>query len=413
MNAREERGLIIAAICKLNRTSDGAWLVPSQSNEKIYRVDLDAKKCNCLDCTEGGYVCKHYLAAMFVFQRETMPDGTVIETKSLTLTEKKVYKQDWRAYNLAQSVEKHRFLELAYDLTRGVPELPVKTMGRKPRSTKDCVFAMLLKVYGTLSSRRMNCDLADAHAKGYLENPVPGMKVVQFFENTALTPILKELIGYSARPLKAVETCFAIDSSGFSTCRFDRWYDEKYGVTRQKHAWVKVHIACGVKTNIVTAARILDQNAGDAPQFIPLVKDTRKHFTIGEMSADKAYASLENFEEIAGCGGQAFIAFKSNHTGKVGGAFEKAFHYFQFKADEYMEHYHRRSNVESTFSAIKRKFGDAVRSKTDVAAVNEVYCKILANNICCLIQEQCELGIEPIFWPEETAKATILSLTQK
>jgi transposase len=100
-------------------------------------------------------------------------------------------------------------------------------------------------------------------------------------------------------------------------------------------------------------------------------------------------------------GGQAFIAFKKNATGAIGGAFEKAFHYFQFKQDEYLTHYHKRSNVESTFSAIKRKFGDSVRSKCDYAMVNEVLCKILCHNICCLIQEQCELGIEPIFWQNE------------
>ena len=30
--------------------------------------------------------------------------------------------------------------------------------------------------------------------------------------------------------------------------------------------------------------------------------------------------------------------------------------------------------------------------------VNEVLCKFLCHNLCCLIQEQCELGIEPVFW---------------
>ena len=45
---------------------------------------------------------------------------------------------------------------------------------------------------------------------------------------------------------------------------------------------------------------------------------------------------------------------------------------------DYMKCYHVRSNVESTFSAIKRKFGDSVMSKTDVAMVNVVMCKILA-----------------------------------
>src|SRR5229473_21630 len=44
---------------------------------------------------------------------------------------------------------------------------------------------------------------------------------------------------------------------------------------------------------------------------------TAQNFTIGEMSADKAYASLENFEEVAACGGTGFLAFKSNTTGGV------------------------------------------------------------------------------------------------
>jgi len=30
--------------------------------------------------------------------------------------------------------------------------------------------------------------------------------------------------------------------------------------------------------------------------------------------------------------------------------------------------------------------------------VNEVLCKLLCHNLCCLIQQQCELGIEPVFW---------------
>ena len=65
-----------------------------------------------------------------------------------------------------------------------------------------------------------------------------------------------------------------------------------------------------------------------------------------------------------------------------------------------MQHYHKRSNVESTFAMIKAKFGDALRSKTKTAQVNEALCKILCHNICCVIQSMYELKVKPEFWAE-------------
>jgi hypothetical protein len=44
---------------------------------------------------------------------------------------------------------------------------------------------------------------------------------------------------------------------------------------------------------------------------------------------------------------------------------------------------------------IKSKFRDHVRSKTETAMNNEVLCKVLAHNICCLIQSVYELGVDP------------------
>ena len=46
---------------------------------------------------------------------------------------------------------------------------------------------------------------------------------------------------------------------------------------------------------------------------------------------------------------------------------------------------------------IKSKFGTQIRSKTKTAEINELLCKILAHNICVIIQEMHELGIEPMF----------------
>jgi hypothetical protein len=54
-------------------------------------------------------------------------------------------------------------------------------------------------------------------------------------------------------------------------------------------------------------------------------------------------------------------------------------------------------NVESTFSAIKRKFGDSVKAKNGASMCNEVLAKFVCHNLCCPIQSMEEFGIDPSF----------------
>jgi hypothetical protein len=415
ISEREQRGLAIAALCKIDK-EDGAWLVPSQNGNGKYKVfhDGNTPRCSCPDFETRGCKCKHIFAVEYTIEREVRPDGSQSITKTMTVVEKVTYKQDWPAYNVAQATEKRRFQVLLRDLCLTVPE-PARPpqRGRKPHLVRDAIFSMAFKVYCGFSARRFSTDLLEAHEKGYTTAPIPGMKVTAFLENPELTPILKQLIAKSAAPLASVETTFAVDSSGFSSSRFERWFDAKYGVTRQQCVWVKVHIACGTRTNVVTAVRILDKDAGDSPQFKPLVAKTAETFTVDEVSADKAYASNENFEAVAAAGGMGFISFKSNATGGIGGLFAKMLGYFQFEREKFLAHYHKRSNVESTFSAIKRKFGDSVMSRSDAGMVNEVLCKLLCHNLTCLIQEQETLGIVPVFWKDDPdGEPTILPMVK-
>jgi hypothetical protein len=62
------------------------------------------------------------------------------------------------------------------------------------------------------------------------------------------------------------------------------------------------------------------------------------------------------------------------------------YHLFMYEREAFMEHYHKRSNIETAFSMIKGKFGSALRSKSDTRQINEVLCKVLAHNLCVLIQ---------------------------
>jgi transposase len=70
------------------------------------------------------------------------------------------------------------------------------------------------------------------------------------------------------------------------------------------------------------------------------------------------------------------------------------YRYFTNNKEEFLQHYHLRSNAETVFSMIKRKQGSHLKTKNDIAQVNEILCKCLVHNICVLIQEMFELGIK-------------------
>lgn len=130
-----------------------------------------------------------------------------------------------------------------------------------------------------------------------------------------------------------------------------------------------------------------------------MLKTTAEHFKINKITADKAYLSNANLELVDSLGATAYIPFKSNCVpGEPGSLWDKAFHFYHLRREEFLQHYHQRSKVESVFSMIKAKLGDYVRSRVTAAMVNEAYCKFLCHNLFVLIRSQCELGIEADFW---------------
>jgi transposase len=403
MNDREQRGLAIAATCKITKKG-GVYLVPSQFGKGQYTVcpDATAPHCSCPDHELRGGRCKHIFAVEFFVKREQNPDGTETVVSTVTVTEKvrKTYAQDWPKYNEAQTNEKAKFLSLLRDLCSGIQEPPPAKTGRPRIPLCDALFAACFKVYSTISARRFMTDLRDAQDKGFIGKAPCYNSIFNCLEDEAITPILKAMIVESSLPLKTVEVDFATDSSGFSTSRFVRWFDHKYGKVRAEHHWVKCHLTCGVKTNIVTAVVIKDKDAHDCPLLPEMLETTKENFTIRDWCGDKGYTSYDNFDKIDAAGGTPFISFKSNANADHGGVWAKMFHYFSFRRQEFLDHYHKRSNVESTFSMMKRKFGDSLRSKSDAAMVNEVLAKVVCHNIVCLIHEMYELGIEPMFWTE-------------
>ncbi len=116
------------------------------------------------------------------------------------------------------------------------------------------------------------------------------------------------------------------------------------------------------------------------------------------MVADKAYGSRANVDLTARLGAEPIIPLRvrakldSAHA-KASPARRKLYHLYQYRQDEFLAHYHGRSNAESTFSAVKRVFGDTLRSKTFAAQRNELLLKVIAHNIVCVVHSIFDLGV--------------------
>jgi transposase len=403
MEERELKALEIAAKSKLTRRGK-TWLVPSQSVRGAqYTVKLDPQEpeCSCphFECRKQR--CKHIFAVEYTVEREQTADGETVFTESFKVT-RKTYSQDWKAYNVAQQHEKAELQSLLYELCRAIPE-PEQYRGRPRLSLADIIFSSAFRIYSTLSARRFMTDLREAKERGYMSKLPAYNSLFRYLEAESLTPHLYQLVTISSLPLKAVETDFAVDSSGFSTGQFTRWLDVKYGKQEDRKMWLKMHLICGVKTNIVTSVEMSDGYANDYHYFKGLVARTGENgFNMKEVSADKAYLGGENLLVTLRQGAIPYIPFKSNsqiqtNYGPKSELCTRMFHFYNFQREEFLQYYHKRSNVETTFSMIKAKFGQRLRSKTLTAQINEALCKVLCHNLCVLIQSTHELGIEAVF----------------
>ena len=288
MDSRQQRGMAIAAIGGA-RIDAGTWRVASQTEGgRRYRVNPHADDCNCPDHRETGLRCKHVWAAIFTMTAEKHADGTVTKTARLT------YTQDWPSYNAAQTTEKDTFMSLLGDLCATIPQ-PPQTIGRPRLPLSDMIYAMTFKV--SRGSRRDGSPPTCAKPKPRLHLLHSALQLGHRLHGKARDDPV------AARPCRDHEPAaaragmdFAVDSSGFTSCRFERWLDEKHGIAhdRRMKEWVKAHVMVGTRTNVVTAVEITDWKGSDTANFEPLVHATAKDFDVVEVSADKAYLTKAN-----------------------------------------------------------------------------------------------------------------------
>ena len=394
---RQERGRTLSLDKRIKHIAGQTWLVPSQTQVAGgYLVNVAKSTCTCPDYELRRCRCKHQWAVEFARTVETHADGSQTVTDSMTYT-RTTHTQDWPAYNAAQTQEKGTVLRLLRGLCDRIPTSPHLGRGPKPVPMSDVVFAMTSKVFGTMSARRSTTDLEASKDAGHMSRAPKYNTLLDAFGKPEMTAILTSLIEQSAAPLASIETNFAVDSTGFGTCTYVRWFDEKWGKPMKKATWVKCHAIVGTVTGVVTSVKVTGPDGADCPQLPELVASTKERFGMAEVSADRAYLSNANLTAIEAAGAAPFVPFKLNSQQDGSPAWRKMHAVFVLRQEEFLAAYAKRSAAESTFSSMKRKFGGSVRSKTYTAQVNEVLCKVLAYNLSCLVHAMHELGITPSF----------------
>ena len=170
-----------------------------------------------------------------------------------------------------------------------------------------------------------------------------------------------------------------------------RWIKIRHTKTekKQKKEYTKLHIVSGVKTNVICSARVTRGIRHEIPYFKELVTEAAQTFTIKELSADAGYLSRDNVKTVAGLGGLPFIMPKKTVSIPTKGLISPWAAMLRLWKKHQMlfaQHYHRRSNVESTFGALKRKFGDFCRCKKPETQESEILAKIVCFNAAVLAE---------------------------
>ena len=414
---RVARGERIAKSTSIVADDDG-WTIPSDSRPGVYyRIWTDENGFHC-SCPDTFRTCKHILALRFQLDGNpraravpTLPSAPVSSTvehpirasKSngsmpipATPPEQLTY---WESYNRAQTNEGWLFPRLLHALCGLVPEPVSEGRGRPQASIRDLVFGEVMREYIGFSSRRFQTAIEEAATKGYISKRYGYNTGTNFLNSSVATDLFRALITESARPLRDIERTFAIDSSGFGTTTYGRWYDERYGAERTRATYVKSHIIVGVKSHIITAAAASVEPVGDITMLEPLLQETRlAEFLVDTLLADGAYRSEAMSELLHSLGIDDWIPFHTNavfhHDGSL---WDRQLAFFLYHQDLFAEHIHQRSQVESTYSMTKEKYGQRVRGKTPTSQANGALCKLLCNNLYVLVHSIYKLGLEPEF----------------
>jgi len=307
--------------------------------------------------------------------------------------EKRNYPRDWSLYGKAQSQEKLMFFRILKDTVDYMMiDYEYNGNGRPQVYYGDIIKALCIKSFSNYSSSRAMSEFKIARAMGILDDVYGTSTLLKYMQNTTVIDLLHKLYKIIAQPLAQIEIYFAADATGITSKYGNaKWSKIRHTKAENKYKkdYSKLHIISGCKTNIIASAKITTGYKHESPFFKPLLDDTAKIFDVKEVLADAGYLSKDNAKAAADIGAVPYIMPTKNVNVPMRGtisAWSRMLKLWKNHQMQFAEHYHRRSNVESTFGALKRKYGDFCRCKKESSQETEILAKIVCFNAAVLAE---------------------------
>jgi len=197
------------------------------------------------------------------------------------------------------------------------------------------------------------------------------------FDRMSLT-IGRMLLDESLKPFN-LSGFSGIDATGFERSVASQYYAK---TAKMNIKSIKTTVLADLEHNVVIDAHFTTTRKHDTQIGPQLLK---KHSDLSALAADKGYDDQSFRDQLRDDNIRPLI----RHC-------ESSPIHYAANARMNDEDYHKRSNNESVFSAIKRKYGDRLRSRVWYRQFRELILKMVVHNIDQFVKEL--LFISTVFW---------------